>query len=153
MTDKTISTSDTGILHSRPLKLQDLITLDLSSGCSSGALEPFINLLQQWRRQQAAGLHLATDWDRPCVWPVSVALERSHMWRQKRPKIKLSPFKRTHLSWRTQPARCVAHPGRLHTWPQCITSCSGAACLTSVRCSQWEVRQWLGCHLEVYWCT
>lgn len=78
-----------------PLKLQGLITLDFSSGCSSWALDPFINLLQQCRRQQAAGLHLATDWDQPYVWPESVALKRTWMWIRKSPKIKHLPFNLT----------------------------------------------------------
>lgn len=104
MTDKTISTSDTGTQAA--FKLQDLITLD--SGCSSGALDPFMNLLQQWRRQ------LAADGARPRVWPTGVALDRSHMWRKKRPKIKLMPFKLAHSSGRTQPTCCVTHPGSTH---------------------------------------
>lgn len=50
-----------------------------STGCifSSWALDPFINLLQQCRRQQAAGLHLGTDWDQACVWPGDYGTEEN----------------------------------------------------------------------------
>lgn len=63
------------------LKLS-LQLIKLSAGCSfsSWALEPFINLLQHWRRQQAAGLHLGTDWVRPCVRPGTVRVEKSSRW-------------------------------------------------------------------------